>query len=224
MKKNLAAIACLLATGLQTACTDLNIKPMDGFVTIPISTDGSSCYVPTPDLPDLAKETCLAAKGLTGVPLICTDFPSAQTLVELKGAGWDFTSKCTAGWIVDKAKLQVSSFATFADNCIFTMQPMSPNDFAKYNSFTLSVVQTVDLNETKQKAQIMLGADDPPTRLIYQTTGTTPRQVTTIKIDKTALPNGGGTNTYQPLFKINSTAPAGGTYQIESIAVMGNNP
>src|ERR1700712_5354610 len=116
MKKNLAAIACLLATGLQTACTDLNIKPMDGFVTIPISTDGATCYVPPTDLllPDLrpAGGNCAAAKGLNGVPLICTDFPSAQTLMDLKGMGWDFTTQCSTGWTVLDSKLQVNGFSS----------------------------------------------------------------------------------------------------------------
>lgn len=166
---------------------------------------------------------CAAAKGLSGVPIICTDFPTAQTLVDLKGVGWDFTSQCAAGWTVSNSNLQVNSFSTFASSCIFTTRPLTPSEYQKYSSFTLSVVQTVDLNDQQQSAQIFVGLDVPK-RQVAASTGTNPRQRNIYEIVKTALPNGGNNN-YQPLFKISSGAAAGGLnqgWQIESIAVLGN--
>ncbi|PSM31577.1 hypothetical protein BVG81_004620, partial [Haliangium sp. UPWRP_2] len=74
--------------------------------------------------------------------------------------GWDFTSKCPAGWTVSNAKLQVSNFSGFADSCIFTTRALTPSEFQKYSSFTLAVVQTVDLT-AKQGAYVYLGLDVP---------------------------------------------------------------
>lgn len=165
---------------------------------------------------------CAAAKWLPGDNLICTDFPTPQTLMDLKGMGWDFTSKCPIGWTVSNAKLEVNSFSTFADSCIFTTRPLTASEYQKYNSFTLSVVQTVDLNAPKQTAWIYLGSD-LATQQLALSTGTNPRQRNIYEVARTALPNGGNNN-YQPLFKITSTAAGGGFlgWQIESIAVMGN--
>ena len=165
---------------------------------------------------------CAAAKGLPGDNLICTDFPTPQTLTDLKGMGWDFTSQCPAGWTVSNAKLEVNSFSTFASSCIFTMRPLTPTEYQKYNSFTLSVVHTVDLNASKQTAWIYLGSD-LATQQLALSTGTNPRQRNIYEVARAALPNGGNNN-YQPLFKITSTAAGGGFlgWQIESIAVMGN--
>lgn len=191
-------------------------------IDTPRATDGGSgTDQKCPPLPDLAtpKVQCAAAKGLSGVPLICNDFPSAQTLAELRDMGWDFTSKCPAGWTVSNAKLQVSNFSGFADSCIFTTRALTPSEFQKYSSFTLAVVQTVDLT-AKQGAYVYLGLDVPQQQIWY-TTGSYPQTVTTLKIDKNLLPN--GINSYQPLFKITSSLAGGATgWQIDSVAVMGN--
>ena len=172
-----------------------------------------------------AQPTCAAAKGISGVPLICTDFPSAQTLVDLKGMGWDFTYSCSGGvgWTVLNAALQVSNYATFVGSCYFHTRPLTADEYQKYNSFTLSVVQTADLNALKQYAWIYLGIDDYSRQLSF-TTGPNPRQRTMYEVAKTALPNG-GSSSYQPVFKFSSAVTAGMSnmgWQIESIAVMGN--
>lgn len=211
----LSFLLCAL-TGLA-GCADHDLRIVYG--------DGSAGCVPgdlsvTHDMS--TAPACAAAKGLSGVPLICTDFPSPQTLVDLKGMGWDFT-QCVAGWTVSNSNLQVNSFSTFASSCSFTTRPLTPSEYQKYSSFTLSVVQTVDLNAMKQGAYVYLGLD-VPSQQIWYTTGTYPQTVTTLKIAKPALPNGGNNN-YQPLFKITSGAAFGAGYQgwqIESIAVMGN--
>lgn len=194
---------------------DIETFPLQG-----PSPDGGKC----PGSPDMTVPTakCAAAKGLPGDNLICTDFPTPQTLMDLKGMGWDFTSKCPVGWTVSNAKLEVNSFSTFADSCIFTTRLLTPSEYQKYTSFTLSVIQTVDLNAQKQTAWIYLGSD-LATQQLALSTGTNPRQRNIYEVARTALPNGGNNN-YQPLFKITSTAAGGGFlgWQIESIAVMGN--
>ena len=121
-------------------------------------------------------------------------------------------------------KLQVRSFSTFMGSCGFLLPPLSSTDYQKYASFTLSIVHTIDLNEAKQKVQLMLGTDDPVTRLVFQTTGIQPRQRNLFEVTKSALPNG-GSGSYQPLFKLTSGVAAGGTaagWQIESISINGS--
>lgn len=175
------------------------------------------------DMTTVKPAPCAAAKGLPGVPLICTDFPSAQTLTDLKAMGWDFTSKCPTGWIVSNSSLQVNNFSTFADTCIFTTRPLTASEYGPYGSFMLSVVQTVDLNPNPQKqtASIYLGSD-VSSQQVTTTSGSNQRQRNITEFAKSALPNGGN-NSYQPLFKITSTLAGGATgWQIESIAVMGN--
>lgn len=193
---------------------DIETFPLQG-----PSPDGGKC----PGSPDMTAPMtkCAAAKGLPGDNLICTDFTTVQTLMDLKGMGWDFTSQCPAGWTVSNAKLEVNNFSTFASSCIFTMRPLTLTEYQKYNGFTLSVVHTVDLNKQRQSALIYLGLDQD-TQQLWSTTGTNPRQVSTITVAKTALPNG-GSGMYQPWFKITSSLAGGATgWQIESIAVMGN--
>lgn len=107
-------------------------------------------------------------------------------------------------------------------SCGFRLPEINPADYQKYNSFTLSVVQTVDLNAQKQTSWIYLGVDLVAQQIVTST-GTNPRQRNIYEIAKTALPNGGNNN-YQPLFKITSETTFGGAYQgwqIESIAVIG---
>lgn len=212
----LSSLVCTLIGLAGCAENDLRIVYADGSTGC-LPSDGSV----TRDMDmDMAKSTCAAAKGLSGVPLICTDFPSAQTLVDLKGMGWDFT-QCAAGWTVSNSNLQVSNFGSFASSCIFTTRPLTTSEYNQYGTFTLSVVQTVDLNAPKQTGWIYLG-NDVAMQQVASTTGTNPRQRNIYEVAKTALPNGGTTN-YQPLFKITSTFAGGATgWQIESIAVLGN--
>lgn len=196
--------------------------------------DGGTVKCPQNDMrssqmdmtPPAAK--CAAAKGLPGDNLICADFTSPQTLVDLSAAGWNFMSAmsgtCT-GWTVTNGKLQLANYGTLATgSCGFLLPALSAADYQKYSSFTLSVVQRVHIDEASgQTAQIMLGADAPATRLVTQWTGKGARQISTLTMLKTDLPNA-GSNTYQPLFKIASMTTAGGTFQgwlIESIAVNG---
>lgn len=191
--------------------------------------DGGGTCTKCPALPDLAPPSpkCAAAKGLSGDNLICIDFMSIpdQILPDPPTAGslsgWSFNTPPNC-WQIMSGKLQVMDFKNFMGSCGFLMKALLPSDYQKYNSFTLAIVQTLDFNETQQRAQIMLGQDDPPTRLIDQATGKQPRQQRTYQIAKAALPNGG--NGYQPLFKITSTVGPGGGYTgwlIESIAVNG---
>jgi len=164
---------------------------------------------------------CAAAEGLKGDNLLCVDFKDVQMLSSL--TGWDFT--CTGGtaWSTATGKLQVNAFSTFMSTCTATLPALSTADYQKYSRFQLAIVQTIDVNPAQQRIQIMLGADDPMSRLIAWLTGTQPRQHNLYSLAKAALPNG-GTNTYQPLLKITSSVGPGGGYmgwQIESIAIQG---
>lgn len=214
-------LGCLLSTAgcdtiTEKGCPGLDMKGGSGG-------DGGSVLDMTPPPPK-----CAAAKGLPGDNLICADFTSPQTIVDLTAAGWNFASTMSgtcAGWTVANSKLQVTSFGTLASgSCGFTLPALSASDYQKYSSFTLSVVQRVHIDENAgQTAQVMLGADAPSTRLVTQWTGKGARQTSTMAMAKTDLPNG-GTNTYQPWFKISSTTTAAGSFQgwlIESIAVNG---
>lgn len=101
------------------------------------------------------------------------------------------------------------------------MPILSASDYEKYNSFTLAIVQTPDLNKLKQFAGIYLSVAQD-NQQIWMSTGTNPRQISTIAVSKNALPNGGN-GKYQPLFQISSTLAGGASgWQIESIAVIGN--
>lgn len=196
--------------------------------------DGGTVKCPQVDMRSLQMDMappapkCAAAKGLPGENLLCADFVSPQTIVDLTAAGWSFTTSisgtCT-GWTVTNGKLQVNSYATVANgSCGFTLPALSATDYQKFSSFTLSIIHRVDISETaSQKVQVMLGADDPLSRLVTQWTGKGSRQTSTMAMSKADLPNG-GTGSYQPLLKISSTTTAGGSFQgwqIESIAVNG---
>lgn len=207
----------LLVMGWVTSCTGKPDEAVPG--------DGGVC----PPVADLAptKPKCEAAKGLAGDNLFCIDFSSVgdqplDSPPPTKLSGWDFTNNCGGKyWAISKGKLQINNFSGFASNCGFLMPAVNPSDYQKYNSFTLSVVHTVDLNQQKQTAWIYLGSMVASQQLA-QSTGTNPRQRNIYEVAKTDLPNG-GTNTYQPLFQIISTLAGGATgWQIESIAVMGN--
>jgi hypothetical protein len=176
-----------------------------------------------------ASPKCAAAKGLAGDNLLCVDFSSVsdQSLDNPPPnmlSGWDFTTNCGGKyWEIAAGKLQVKNFSGFASTCGFTMPAIAAADFNKYNSFTLSVLQTVDVNTTKQAVNVYLGSPVAAQQVWY-TTGKFPKTTTTLQIARSALPNG-GSNAYQPLFQITSSVGVGGAndgWQIESIAVLGN--
>lgn len=170
---------------------------------------------------------CPAASGLVGDRLICVDFSQISSLSDPALVGWDFMSIGGNCWTPTGGKLHVNTpnFPTYMGTCGFFMRPLTSVEYGKYNSFTLSVVHTMDINDTaQQKAQVMLGQDDPQNRLIDQTTGKQPRKQWVHTLAKGSLPNG-SSNSYQPLFKLSAPLTAGGNsqgWQIESIAIIGN--
>jgi len=208
-----AALLLLFAT--LSACA----QPTEQFA------DGGKC----PALSDMAIKTppCAAAKGLAGDSLICIDFSSVADQALTKPspselAGWDFEAPRINCWQILNGRLQVQNFPTFMDSCGFRLPEVNLADYQKYNSFTLSVVQTVDLNAQKQTSWIYLGLDLAAQQIVTNT-GINPRQRNIYEVAKSVLPNGGN-NSYQPLFKISSTFAGGAAYQgwqIESIAVIG---
>ncbi|HND09809.1 MAG TPA: hypothetical protein PLY80_05210 [Pseudomonadota bacterium] len=222
----LAAISLLLA-----ACQDNNVTLDDrwpGYLaeSCPTYLADLKLNCPSVDLAPPAPK-CAAAKGLTGDTLLCVDYSSlgnqlltATPPPELPGWKFDATN-CLE---INGGKLQVKNFGSFVGTCSFSMPltDLSSSANLKFQSVTLAVVQRVDVNPVSQKAQLMLGLDDPTTRLIDETRGTQPTQQRVYTVQKVALPNGGGA-AYQPLFKLTSGALyAGSGWQIESIAVMGN--
>lgn len=187
---------------------------------------------PTAELPDKThdmsvtdlsarSDTCAAAKGLTGDNLACVDFNQVTDLAsDPKLTGWKFDA--TGCWEIAAGKLQVKSFKDFMGTCGLTLPPqnLADADKLKYQSFTLSVIHTLDLNKQRQQAAIYLGVA-LDTQQMWLGTGTNPRQVSTVTVAKAALPNGGN-NIYQPLFNLTSSAQVGNVnqgWQIESIAV-----
>ena len=220
--RSLAVASALLAT---SACkynnAELNYDELHKYCSQEWKPDlGTS-------LPDLAMPPpakCAAAKGLTGDAIICVDFDKVSGLSDQAVKDWNFTpgGGCP-GWEINGGKLQVKNFGTFVGTCSFTM-PLTDLAAAanqKYQSITLAVVQTLDLNPAKQGASAYLGVR-LPSQQIWYTTGTNPKTVTSLQIAKAALPNG-GTSLYQPLFELTSALAGGATgWQIESIAVMGN--
>lgn len=173
---------------------------------------------------------CLASAGLMGDRLVCVDFNQITALPfnnDSKLNGWDFMSFGGNCWTIKDGKLQINTpdFTTYKQSCGFIMAALGPNDFEKYNNFTLSVIHTLHLSDTaQQRALVMMGADDPLNHLIDQSTGKQPRKQWVHTLAKTALPDG-PSGSYQPLFKLVAPLAAGGVAQgwlIESIAVLGN--
>lgn len=207
---------------------------------------GSSCREDWSELPDgscshvdlkgsqpadmtTAGPNCLAASGLLGDRLVCVDFnqnTASPFTNDPKLSGWDFMSFGGNCWTIKNGKLQIntSDFTTYKQSCGFMMAPLNSAEFAKYSSFTLSIIHTLDISDNaQQKAQLMMGSDDPQNRLIDQSTGRQPRKQWVQILSKAALP-GGAAGPYQPLFKFAASQAAGGTaqgWQIESIAVLG---
>ena len=194
---------------LLSACSRSHSEPDDG---------PGDLGCPMPDLATPPPK-CAAAKGLAGDNLLCVDFKDVSALSGL--GGWDFTSIGGGCWEVMNGKLQVASFSTFASTCGFKLPALAAADYQKYSAFTLSVVQTVSLDESaSQKGQVMQGADDALNRLLTQWTGKQARQQSVITVNKADIPGAA----LQPLFKLSATSTAGGIYkgwQIESIAIQG---
>lgn len=166
---------------------------------------------------------CAAAQGLPGDNLLCVDFDKLPSLSDSKLMGWDFEQAARGCWELLGGKLQVRSFSTFMGSCGFLLPPLSSTDYQKYASFTLSIVQTLDINKQKQSAYIYLGLDQDTQQLWFDT-GTYPKRRTTVELTKSALPNG-GSGSYQPLFKLTSGAMVGSVnagWQIESISINGS--
>ena len=224
----LAAISLLLA-----ACQDNNVTLDDrwpGYLaeSCPTYLADLKLNCPSVDLAPPAPK-CAAAKGLTGDTLLCVDFKDLAT--QVLGAtnpapidAWNFDKADKGCWEINGGKLQVKGFSAFQSSCMFTMPAVLAADFQKYGSFTLSVLQRVDLNSLQQKAQVMLGGDDDQQRLLDWLTGKQPRKQWVQTITKSDLP-ALSASSLQPWFKLNSAVSAGGTatgWQIESIAVMGN--
>lgn len=191
---------------------------------VPIADGGEATDLNCPAAPDMATQApkCAAAKGLAGENVLCVDFKDVTALSNL--IGWDFTTIGGGCWETMAGKLQVKNFSTFMSTCGFTLPALSAADYQKYGSFTLSVVQTVDLNPTQQNAYIYLGAELPAQR-IWTVTGKYTKATTAIQIAKGDLPNG-GSGAYLPLFKVTSGVGGGGFtgWQIESIAINGQLP
>jgi hypothetical protein len=168
---------------------------------------------------------CPAARGLTGEVIgnLCVDF-SQDTIADLSTKGWNFMNAIPDCWEIAGGKLQIKMFSSFADNCAFKLPAINLNDAdkQKYQSVTLAVVHRVHLDDSQQKAQILLGVDDPSMRLFKQETGRQPRQHNVYTVTRADLPGVVG-GMFQPLFKLTSGAgfPYQG-WQIESIAVIGN--
>jgi hypothetical protein len=98
---------------------------------------------------------------------------------------------------------------------------LSENDKMKYSNITLAVVQSVKIDLQAQKAGIYLG-QALPSRQIWLSAGNNPRQVSTIKVEKPLLPNGGGLD-YQPVFEIAAGVNTGHDgWKIESISILGH--
>jgi hypothetical protein len=163
---------------------------------------------------------CGAAQGLAGDNLLCVDFSNPQVTVSgLTGQGWFFEMDANCpGWTITSGSLQVTNFAGFMGTCQIKLPALSAADYQKYNSFTLSMVHTVDLNAAKQGAYVYLGLAMPSQQLWY-TTGTNPPQTSVSVVTKANLPNG-GSNAYQPLLEIFSNFPGGFSgWLIDSIAI-----
>jgi hypothetical protein len=173
--------------------------------------------------PDMTSQpNCAAAKGLAGDNLLCVDFSDSQiTVPGLTGQGWFFEMDANCpGWEIMNGQLQVANFSSFMGTCQIKLPALSASEYQKYNSFTLSIVHSVDLNTTKQGAYVYLGLAISAQQLWY-TTGTYPPQISVTTYTKTDLPNGGNNN-YQPLFQIASNTQVGTAnngWQIQSIAV-----
>lgn len=210
------AASLYLCIMLISACRDTGVDIPDGLHVV----GGDN-----PPLGDMATPkppscTAPAATGLIGENRICVDF-SKDSLSDLTTKGWNFDKFDKSCWTIIGGKLMVDNFSVYIGSCGFFMPALSSDDYQKYNSFTISVVQTVDLDSLQQKAQVMLGGDDPQRRLLDWLTGKQPRKRWVQTITKANLPPTAA-GAFQPLFKLTSDATVGMLnqgWQIESIAV-----
>lgn len=186
---------------------------------------------PKPDMANVdlppPKPPCAAAERLGGENVICVDFKNT-TLEELKAKGWDFTTLCGNGWTIRSGQLELTNFAAFASTCTFTLPPvdLSSGNASKYSSVTLSVVQTLDVNEDnsakQQTAKITLGSDTRLRWLSFQT-GKSPRGQHSYQVSKADINTMTGGVVFQPSFVLVSGAISlNAGWKLESIAVQGN--
>lgn len=190
------------------------------------SVDGMKC----PAQPDLAAPAakCAAAKGLSGDNLLCVDFDAVSGPSDPKLAGWNFAALTSAGcpgWTVSNGKLQVitGSFPGFAGTCAFSMPAVNAGDYAKYTSFTLSVVQTLDISDANDQKALVYNGTDISARLLDRATSRLPRKQLVQTIAKTVMPISGA-GMFQPFYKLEANLAAGGNAQgwlFESIAING---
>jgi hypothetical protein len=211
-----ANLILFLGTAGLLGCDQINVTPPDGAACAGHDLGGGPRLDMTPP-----PAPCAAAAGLPGTNLVCIDFSQVSGLNDPKLTGWDFTSQCPAGWSVASGELQLKDYSTFMGTCDFTMPTLSAADYQNYNNFTLSVIQTVDVNSLKQAVSIYLGLP-LPAQQIWNSTGSFPaiKMGTTLQAGKANLPNG-GSGMYQPLFQITSGVqpnPNQG-WLIQSIAV-----
>lgn len=218
------SLASILLTGI--ACHDLRYVPSDGGID-----GGQSCQ--DCDMAD-ANLACIAAKGLTGKPLVCLDFDSKTDLNGLKSDGWKFDkfqTSCPTNnvWGIQNGALQVQDFSNFgrsgAGSCGFSTPLIPSNQLGEYRRVTLSVQHTLDLNDPKQTAQIFYNDNMPAERVLWQGTGnhTVSRQQTAITLNISDLPMADKQTDFVWIFTLTSTAASmtAKGWQIESIAVVG---
>lgn len=211
------------------ACShDTGAGTEDGWVVAP-KTD-------CPSVPDMAtpRPKCAAANGLAGDNLICVDFTSltdqplsntATLPAVLKD--WNFASICSnsqtgmPAWEIKNKKLVIKNFDMFLGSCGFTMPTIDSqnSDFKNHNKFTLSVVQKLNLSKSTPQQTMGIYLNAPLDGYqVWLSTGMSPRQVSTVTIEKMNFPS--GTNGYQPVFQLTAANVVGGTsVEIESIAV-----
>jgi hypothetical protein len=179
------------------------------------------------------KCTAPAANGLTGDNLVCVNFSSisdqvlgSQPLPQQLN-GWSFNNPPNC-WQVASGQLQIMNFGGFGSTCGLTLPPidLKQSQDSQYNSITLSLVQTVDLDPgtstPNQYAEVYLGTANPAS-LVTQMTNTSIEQQMTVTINKQKLP-AALNNVYQWLLQV-SSFQANNTkkgWQISSVAVMGN--
>lgn len=216
---------CTLMLGACNHDTGAGVE--DGWVVAPKTNCPSG-----PDMMVTPTPKCAAAKDLPGDNLFCVDFTSLGDLdLSNQGnlptvlKGWDFTSNCSKTqpgkpyWEIKNKRLVINNLTGLSGTCGFYMPNIDPStdDFKNHSKFTVSVIQKLTLSRPQQAMGIYLTSPQD----IYQiwlNSGTSPRQVSTVTIERTALP--AGTNGYQPVFQIAATTFVGMTsVEIESIAV-----
>jgi hypothetical protein len=221
--RSISLCAVAFAATLLSACEafeTLSILPRD-----PTQPQDGGC----PKAPDLATPLapCAAAQGLPGTVLRCNDM-SKESITSLKSQGWlNFQDGTGAEcWEVAAGVLQIKSFGTFQDTCSFRMPPLNINDaaYAGYASFTVSLLQRVHMDEGQQRAQILLGSNDPATRLLLHVSGRLPRMRSVFTVTRDDLANmTAAAGNFQLLFNAYSGIMVSYKgWQIESIAILGN--